>query len=116
MKRIDAQQLKQAMGRPHAPPVINVLPRDEFDRRHIPGSINIPMDDDDFVARVEDQVSAKGDPLVVYCASADCDASERAARRLEEAGFTQVQDFETGVQGWEEAGYILEGGEVRARR
>jgi len=47
--------------------------------------------------------------VVVYCANAECDASPKAAERLEEAGFTDVVDYQGGTQSWEEAGLAIEG-------
>lgn len=93
-------------------PVINVLDSDDFEGRHIPRSINIPVESDDFVRRVEEQVDGKSDPVIVYCASAKCDASEKAARELERAGFEDVRDFAEGMEGWERAGYQADGTEV----
>lgn len=109
MKTIQAAELERHLTGDDAPPVINVLDSDTFEDKHIPGSVNIPMESEDFVERVEQRLGGKSQPVVVYCASTQCDASEKAARQLEEAGFTNVQDFESGVEGWEQAGYQLEG-------
>ncbi|MGM0701261.1 MAG: rhodanese-like domain-containing protein [Pseudomonadota bacterium] len=80
--------------------LINVLPRDAFNKQHIRTSINIPAKDDNFVEKVEDVVGSKDRKVVVYCANFDCDASPKAARKLEDAGFTQVYDYEGGTQDW----------------
>lgn len=80
--------------------LINVLPRDAFTKQHIRTSINIPVDDADFEAIVERVAGSKDRKIVVYCANYDCDASPRAAKKLEDAGFTQVFDYEGGAQEW----------------
>jgi rhodanese-related sulfurtransferase len=83
--------------------LINVLHEDAFRDQHIPDSINIPLDTPDFAKELEKKAGGKDRQIVVYCASTDCNASAKAARRLDEAGFTQVFDFEPGLQGWVDA-------------
>jgi rhodanese-related sulfurtransferase len=46
----------------------------------------------------------------VYCANQQCDASEKAAQKLEAAGFTDVSRYTGGAAAWEkEAGEIPAG-------
>lgn len=113
MKNINADEVsRQIANAEQTIPVINVLDSKHFESKHIPRSINIPLESDDFVRRVEEEVGGKSDPVIVYCASADCDASEKAAEKLEQAGFRDVQDFAAGMEGWEEAGYEVDGAEA----
>jgi rhodanese-related sulfurtransferase len=91
--------------------VINVLGPREFARARIPGSHNIPLDEADFVRRVERLVGARDARIVVYCANFQCTASSRAARQLEDAGYNRVFEYPGGMQDWQEAGYPVEGGE-----
>jgi rhodanese-related sulfurtransferase len=90
--------------------IINVLDEEEFRKHHIPGSKNVPLDAPDFNQRIDALTSGKDEPVVVYCASTDCPASEKAAERLEKAGFTRVLDFEGGMEEWEKQGYPVESG------
>jgi len=62
------------------------------------------MDAEDFVHRVERKVRRKGRPVVTYSVSKKCDASPRAARKLEEAGINKVYEYEGGTRAWKEAG------------
>lgn len=80
--------------------LINVLPNKAFNEAHIRTSINIPVDDDDFEQVAEKVVGDKGRKVVVYCANYDCDASPKAAKKLENAGFTSVFDYEGGTKDW----------------
>ena len=109
MKHIEADQLKQYIAGDRRGPVVNVLDPSDHQAKHIPGSINIPLGSNDFTEQVLGQVQTKDTPVVVYCASSECDASEKAAQKLESAGFTNIQDFAPGVKGWENKGYQLEG-------
>lgn len=103
---LSADDLKEALESDQPPVVINVLDREAHEARHLPGSINVPIDDIDWVKTL---VPNTDDPIVVYCANADCDASPRAAQALEEMGYTNVIDFEDGYAGWRRAGYPLVG-------
>ena len=106
---ISADELKSALESDHPPVVINVLDREAHRARHVPGSINVPGDD---IEQIEALVPNKEEPIVVYCANADCDASPAAAQTLEEMGYTNVMDFEEGYAGWRRAGYPLVGSEA----
>jgi len=101
MQTIDYQYLKDLQKR-NAATIINVLSAEAFGKSHIPGSINIPQDQDDFPDRVETVIGDKSSPIVVYCASYSCDASKRAAIKLERAGFTNVMCYEGGMKEWQE--------------
>jgi rhodanese-related sulfurtransferase len=88
--------------------VVNVLPSGSYEEKHIPGSISIP-DGEHFAARIEKTVPDKEEKVIVYCASFDCEASLKAAKKLDELGYTNVMDYEGGVKDWEEAGNALNG-------
>jgi len=103
MQTIDTQQLESMMENRSDLAVINALPEESAREAHIKGTANIPHDRDDFVERVETEAGGKDKPVVVYCASADCDVSEKAARTLEQHGFTNVIDYEGGAQAWNKA-------------
>lgn len=101
MQTITRDELKQMNEQAHEDFVlINVLPRDTFNEDHIRTSVNVPVSDDDFIEIVEKIAGDKDRKIVVYCANFDCDASPKAARKLEQAGFTRVYDYEGGTEDW----------------
>jgi len=106
---ITADELKEALESERPPVLINTLPREAHEARHIPGSVNVPTDD---IETITSLVPNKDEPIVVYCANADCDASPTAAQKLEEMGYTNVVDFEDGYAGWRQAGHPLVGTEA----
>lgn len=114
MKKTSAKRVKEMLDRNEGVRLINVLPEEQFRKKHIPGSDSAPLGDDRFLERVEELAGDKSSKVVVYCASTECDASSKATRRLESAGFQDVADLEGGVQEWEDAGYALEGQAVGA--
>lgn len=101
MKAITRDDLKTMNETEHEDFVlINVLPREKFNEQHIRTSVNVPVDNDDFVQTVESVSGSKDRKIVVYCANFECDASPQAARKLEDAGFKQVYDYEGGTKDW----------------
>lgn len=84
--------------------VINTLDEENFEKTKIPESINIPLESNDFLQRVEQAAGGKEMPVVVYCASDECDSSTKAAQKLEENGFSNVYEYEGGSKAWKEAG------------
>lgn len=109
MKTIAAEELKKKLDANEDLVLVNVLSEGSFQRKHIPGSINVPEHDEDFVQKFQQAVPDKTKIVIVYCASKDCPASPNAARKLEQAGYQNVIDFEDGILGWDQAGYAFEG-------
>jgi len=107
MTRLTAEQLQSMQDQNENFLLINTLDEKHFSSTEIPGSINIPQSQDDFVQKVESKATGKDQKIVVYCASEQCNSSLEAAKKLEEAGFTNVYDFEAGAEGWKEAGQAL---------
>jgi len=103
MKTIDRNQLESYLNEREDLALINVLSPEDFNREHIPGSVNVPQDDPDFEQKVEQIAGSKGRRIVVYCASESCNASSQAAKKLDKAGFTEVYDYEGGTADWAKA-------------
>lgn len=85
--------------------LVNVLQPESFEEEHIPGSINIPLGDEEKF----EQRFAKNKEIIVYCASESCDASPKAARELRERGFAKVYDYAKGMKDWKQADNPVEG-------
>lgn len=84
--------------------LVDVLGKDHFEDGHIPGAVNIPLEN--IASEMLDRFE-KDEEIVVYCASESCSASPKAAEKLDSLGFENVKDYEPGVKGWEEAGNEL---------
>lgn len=100
MRAITRDELHTMLDKNQDFVLINVLPRDAFNKQHIPQSVNIPVGEDDFTEQVEAVAGNKQRTIVVYCASFDCDASPKAAKKLEQAGFDNIYDYEGGTKEW----------------
>lgn len=102
MKTITTRDLETLKNRNGNFTLVNTLSADAFEKTKIPGSVNIPLESGDFVARVEQAAGGKDQPVVVYCASASCDSSEKAAKKLEAAGFNNVSRYTDGFAAWQQ--------------
>jgi rhodanese-related sulfurtransferase len=104
IRKLSTDQLDDLMQRHEDFLLVDVLPRDHFERDHIEGSRSAPVDDANFVNSVASAVAGKKNKkVVVYCASEQCDASTRAAGALESAGFTNVFDYKGGLEAWHDS-------------
>lgn len=100
MRTIDYQTLRQKIDRRDEFLLVNTLPRDEFSKEHIQGSVNIPVEEEDFASQVEKKTGSKDHEVVVYCSGEGCTASRKAGEALTKAGFTNVRLYEGGMKEW----------------
>ena len=103
MQTIDREWLRLKLEDNEDLTLVEVLPRENYEDFHIPGAINVPVQSDDFAERIQD-VADKNKDVVVYCQNAECDASPRAAEKMEKLGFAKVFDYAAGKDDWREAG------------
>ena len=85
--------------------LIEVLPKEEFEKGHILGAINLPLDNLETIAKSR---LKKNDKIVVYCGSYACQASTKAATTLLKMGYKKTLDFKAGKKGWLHTGLDLE--------
>jgi rhodanese-related sulfurtransferase len=104
MRTISRDELVKLEDRDDDYVLINVLDPESFRDKHIPGSINIPIDDERFLDKVRTHVGQKDRTIVVYCGSPKYEASQRAGEMLEQSGYTNVLRYKGGMSDWEEAG------------
>lgn len=79
-----------------------------FEKEHLPGAVNLPHDRVDDLAPV--LIPDKTAEVVTYCASATCQNSDIAARRLEALGYANVREYVEGKADWVEGGLPVESG------
>ena len=86
--------------------IVEVLPRADYEREHLPGAHSVPLDamQVDAVAELDRDTTT-----IVYCYDYQCDLSARAARRLETLGFTDVCDYTASKAAWMACGLPVEG-------
>lgn len=107
MKSIGTLELKQLFDRGENFSLINVLPPIESETTLIPGSTNIPVRDGDFCEKVTELVPSKDAQVIVYSESSECDLANKAAEKLDEAGFSDVSVYQGGARAWKLKGGFL---------
>jgi rhodanese-related sulfurtransferase len=108
MKVITIPQLRKWQAEGERFLLVNVMNEDDFQRNHIPGSVNIPSGDHDFTERIAQQTAHRGAPVVVYCSNNNSAASPQAGMRLEHEGFSNVYNLRAGIEGWAAEGLPVE--------
>ena len=100
---IKLKELKNLMCNPRAV-LIDVLPEEEYQKSHIQGAINIPLDR---IAQTCRKNYCPEQILIVYCSDNKCAASNLAAHKLTISGFSSVFEYRGGKKNWQEAGLPL---------
>lgn len=88
--------------------IVDVSSPGTFLEGHVPGAINIPIDDLNNTVRNDRMNFLKKDYIVVYGEGHETDLSDRASEILEGLGFDRVGNFDGGRSAWYNAGYKLE--------
>lgn len=91
--------------------LVEVLPREEYDRVHLAGAVSIPLA---MISRHTADRLQWDKPVIVYSRDSLDDLSARAAWRLASMGFTQVYRYTLGKADWLANGLPVEGAEARA--
>ena len=81
------------------PLLIDISPRDNFEKAHIPGSRHVAMSQ--FDPENKKLTAAKALPVVLVCKTGQ--TAGDAAKRLKKAGFEQVYVLDGGIGGWQQA-------------
>ncbi|OGQ35259.1 MAG: hypothetical protein A3F16_02845 [Deltaproteobacteria bacterium RIFCSPHIGHO2_12_FULL_43_9] len=105
-KTISANELKKKIDQGFHIKIVDALTPDSYNKCHIPGAINIPLNQVE--AKALQKLSTKDD-IVVYCGSRECDISTQASTKLEKLGFKNVWEFEGGLKEWQGLKYPCHG-------
>ncbi len=89
--------------------LVEVLPRSQYDKRHLAGAISIPLRQ--LGAEARDRLDPER-PVVTYCYDSLCDMSPRAAARLQAMGFSEVYDYAPSKVDWFANSLPAEGSEA----
>ncbi len=95
MPQTAAKVLAGVMGAPDAPYVLDVRTPNEWQQRHIDGSVNIPLNK--LTGRLHEL--PRNRPIVVHCAGGY--RSSIAGSLLQSAGFARVAELSGGLASWQ---------------
>ena len=107
MRTIDREELKQKLDSKEPLRLVMALSEWQYRAKHIPGSL--------YFATIQDALNElhKEDEIVVYCSDQTCVASAALGKLLEYQGYSHVLHFAGGLADWEQAGYTLEGQDIK---
>jgi rhodanese-related sulfurtransferase len=107
MQTISRDELKKKMDQKEDMAIVEVLGPESYEEFHLPGAINVPVGKN-FESDIQQAVPDKNREVVVYCADTSCDASPKAAEKMENLGYEHVYDYEAGKQDWKGADLPIE--------
>jgi len=102
---ITRDELREAIDR-HAVVVVDALPKSYYDQQHLPGAVNLFVDE--AKQRALEVLPDKDAAIVTYCSNEACPNSEGVARVLTSLGYTDVRKYREGIQDWVGAGLPTE--------
>jgi rhodanese-related sulfurtransferase len=105
IKFISLDQLLEMMTNKEKFKLVEVLDKENYIKGHIPGAINLPLEN---LKNLAKKALKKTDKIVVYCASYSCHASTMAAELLVKMGYKKTLDFKGSKKLWVESGLELE--------
>lgn len=100
-------ELKAMIDRNDAMTILDIREANAFLKEHLPGAINIPLNDENFDMLVEKMIPEKSIPVIVYCGTREDQSSAEVAQKLAAMGYKNVSDYENGLKEWTDMGYEL---------
>ena len=94
-KKITAEEAKERMDKDDKVVILDVRSEEEYQEGHVPGAIVIP--NETISSEPLEELPDVDQEILVYCRSGN--RSAQAAKKLAEAGYTQVYDF-GGIIDW----------------
>ncbi len=93
--------------------VLNVLSEVDYQKLHIKGSHNLPLNHDlpGFVEKTGMKYG-RDKFIITHCTNYLCAAGPNAAKALKDAGF-KAEDYPGGIEEWFEAGFPTEGTQAK---
>ena len=113
-KEITARDLHDKMSRETGLIVIDILRKELFEKRHLPGARQACIFEVVFPSEVEAIVPDRGREIVLYGSSGASRDAVMAAETLVRLGYSKVYALIGGLAAWREAGYPLTGSEPEA--
>jgi polyisoprenoid-binding protein YceI/rhodanese-related sulfurtransferase len=112
-KRISPHALKQKVENGKDLIIIDTLTKDHYTKVHLPNARNACVFEVTFLDQIAGVIPKMDDVIVVYGSSEKSMDATVAAEKLIRAGYSNVLALDGGLALWREAGYPLEGEQIR---
>ncbi len=103
------QELDRWMEESREMLLVDTLPPEQYERRHLPEALNLCVFEVVFIEEIRNLVPDRGHPIVVYGDCWESFEAAAAAEKLVRDGYRNVFTLEGGICGWQEAGLEMEG-------
>lgn len=110
--KITAEELYDKLSQKTDLIIIDTLPKELFDKRHLPGAQNACVFQVVFPSEVKAIVPDRDREVVLYGSSGASQDSITAAEKLVRMGYSKVFALTGGLVAWKEAGYPLMGSDA----
>ncbi len=107
--KITAEELYEKISQKTDLIIIDTLPKELFEKRHLPGALNACVFQVVFPSEVEAIVPDRDREVVLYGSSRASHDSVTAAEKLVRLGYSKVFALIGGLAAWRDAGYPLTG-------
>ncbi len=109
MKLVDSSALREPNTVHSNRVILDVLPSETFEKRHIEKALNACIYEIDFLKKAEALIPEKTQEIIVYGQNDRFEAAPLAFEKLQSNGWTNVAVLKGGIEGWERLGYPTEG-------
>ncbi len=109
MNTIDPANLNDRLQSNSPPLILDPLPEEHFESRHLPGALNACVYEIEFINKMEGLVPDKSAEIVVYGESDQFEAATLAANLLAGNGWSRVSALQGGLEAWIDRGFAIEG-------
>lgn len=110
---LQSSELREWMQKEKPFILIDVLPKEIYDQRRLPGALNACVYEVNFPDRIAAIARDSDAEIVLYGSSAESRDAVEAAEKLSRLGYKKVTALHGGVDGWLKSGYSLEGENVK---
>ncbi len=104
--KVSAKELKKKIDNNEDFILVDFLGRKSYEARHIPGAINIPVNE--IKGKTEEKLPDKSAEIIVYCSSKHCKASDKAYKKLKNMDYKNINYYAGGLAEWQNEGYEFE--------
>jgi len=106
VKTITRAELIELIGSKTKFKLVDVLDKEHYGKEHIKNAISLSFNEIEEDAK---NLLDKKEKIVVYCASFECQASTKAAQKLQALGYENVLVYKGGLKDYKDAGFALAG-------